>query len=168
MFEGPDALKLFSDISVNSFENYKLGQTKHLIHCSEVGKVIAQGVLIRAGELKFVNQSLSTFYSEFMLKKGNYNATFHERQTFNFQVSGPKALQVVEKLAPGRGLREIKFMNVGTLRIKGREVSALRQGMAGEIGFELQGPKEYAQEIYDAVLEAGKEFGIRRLAVMFQ
>ncbi len=163
VFEGPDALKLFSDISVNSFDNYKLGQAKHVIHCSEAGKVIAQGVLIRAGEDKFINQSLSTFYAEFMLKKGNYNATFHVRETFNFQVSGPKALQVIEKLAPGQPLRDIKFMNIGKIRIKGREVIALRQGMAGEIGFELQGPKQFATEIYEAVLEAGQEFGIRRL-----
>ena len=34
VFEGPEALKLFSDISVNSFENFKLGQAKHVIHCS--------------------------------------------------------------------------------------------------------------------------------------
>lgn len=163
VFEGPDALKLFSDISVNSFENFKLGQAKHVIHTSEAGKVIAQGVLIRTGEQTFINQSLSTFYAEFMLKKGNYNVTFRERHTFNYQVSGPKALQVMEKLAPNQGLREIKFMNVGKIRIKGREVDALRQGMAGEIGFELQGPREHAQEIYNAVLEAGAEFGIRRL-----
>ena len=35
--------------------------------------------------------------------------------------------------------------------------------MAGEVGYELQGPTEYAQEIYDAIVEAGQEFGIRRL-----
>ena len=51
----------------------------------------------------------------------------------------------------------------GKININGRDVWALRQGMAGEIGYELQGPREYAREIYDAVLEAGQEFGIRRL-----
>jgi len=35
--------------------------------------------------------------------------------------------------------------------------------MAGEIGFELQGPAAYAQEIYQAILQAGREYGIRRL-----
>jgi vanillate/3-O-methylgallate O-demethylase len=35
--------------------------------------------------------------------------------------------------------------------------------MAGEVGFELQGSTRYAREIYEAVIEAGKEFGIRRL-----
>ena len=163
VFEGPKALKLFSDIAVNSFENFRICQGKHVIHCSEAGKVIAQGVLIRAGEQTFINQSLSTYYPEFMLKQGVYDATFHERKTFNYQVSGPRALQVMEKLAAGQKLREIKFMNVGPIRIKGRHVSALRQGMAGEIGFELQGPTEYADEVYAAVLEAGREFGIRRL-----
>lgn len=35
--------------------------------------------------------------------------------------------------------------------------------MAGELGFELQVPAELGPEIYAAVLEAGAEFGIRRL-----
>jgi vanillate/3-O-methylgallate O-demethylase len=42
-------------------------------------------------------------------------------------------------------------------------VLALRQGMAGEIGFELQGPTKFSKEVYDAILEAGRDFGIRRL-----
>ena len=54
-------------------------------------------------------------------------------------------------------------MHTTEFEIAGRRGWALRQGMAGEIGFELQGPTAYAQEIYDAVLDAGEEFGIRRL-----
>jgi vanillate/3-O-methylgallate O-demethylase len=60
-------------------------------------------------------------------------------------------------------IRDIGFMRFRTIHIKGRDVIALRQGMAGELGYELQGPQEYAREIYDAILEAGQEFGIRRL-----
>jgi len=39
----------------------------------------------------------------------------------------------------------------------------LRQGMAGEPGFELVGPHEWKEEIIKAILEEGQEFGIRRL-----
>jgi len=35
--------------------------------------------------------------------------------------------------------------------------------MAGEIGFEVQGPKEKSKEIYDVIYQAGKEFNIRRI-----
>ena len=40
---------------------------------------------------------------------------------------------------------------------------ALRQGMAGEVGYELHGPIENARDIYGALLDAGRDFGIRRL-----
>jgi vanillate/3-O-methylgallate O-demethylase len=54
-------------------------------------------------------------------------------------------------------------MHSGKIKIRGHDVLALRQGMAGEIGFELQGPIQFSKEIYDAILEAGNDFGIRRL-----
>jgi vanillate/3-O-methylgallate O-demethylase len=71
-------------------------------------------------------------------------------------------IYVVEK-ACSQSLRDVKFMHSGRITIKGHDVVALRQGMAGEIGFGLQGPTRYSKEIYEAILEAGKEFGIRRL-----
>jgi vanillate/3-O-methylgallate O-demethylase len=40
---------------------------------------------------------------------------------------------------------------------------ALRQGMAGEIGFELQGPIKFREQVSAAVMDAGNEFGIRKL-----
>ena len=42
-------------------------------------------------------------------------------------------------------------------------VPALRQGMAGEVGYELHGPIEHAREIFNALMRRGQEFGIRRL-----
>ena len=35
--------------------------------------------------------------------------------------------------------------------------------MAGEIGFELQGPIKFREQVTAAVMDAGKEFGIRKL-----
>lgn len=54
-------------------------------------------------------------------------------------------------------------MHSGKIRIAGVEMLALRQGMAGEIGFELQGPIKYREQVTAAVMAAGKEFGIRKL-----
>jgi vanillate/3-O-methylgallate O-demethylase len=54
-------------------------------------------------------------------------------------------------------------MHFRKLRIAGLDVIALRQGMAGELGYEIQAPIQHHRELYDAILKAGKEFGIRRL-----
>jgi vanillate/3-O-methylgallate O-demethylase len=45
--EGSDAVHLFKDHAVNSLENYKVGQTKHLISCNKDGKVIGEGILLK-------------------------------------------------------------------------------------------------------------------------
>jgi vanillate/3-O-methylgallate O-demethylase len=161
-FKGPDALQLFAEVSVNSFAKFAIGQAKHVIHCDPEGFVIHEGILSRLGEDEFMLFGRGGYWVDYNLRRGGYNASSEETDLYNFQVSGPRALEVVEKAA-GQSLRDIRFMHFGKIRIRGRELLALRQGMAGEIGFELQGPRAEAEEIYDAVLQAGQEFGIRRL-----
>ena len=162
LIEGPEAFKLLSDISVNSLAKFDMGQAKHVIQCNEDGKVIAEGILMRLGEEKFVVQSTPAFYTGYKLHTGTYKAKAWQEDWFKYQIQGPNALYVVEK-ASGESIRDIDFMRFRKTHIKGREIIVLRQGMAGEIGYELQGPGEYAQEIYDVILEAGKEYGIKRL-----
>jgi vanillate/3-O-methylgallate O-demethylase len=50
---------------------------------------------------------------------------------------------------------------MGTIRIAGQDVRALRHGMAGAPGLEIWGPYEESDEIRGAILEAGEEFGIQ-------
>ena len=161
-FKGPGVLKLFSDIAVNSFAKFEIGQSKHVIHCNKDGKVIHEGILSRLGAEEFMLFGRGCFWADYNLRHGRYEATSEADDWFNFQVSGPNAIYVVEKAA-GQSLRDVKFMHSGKIRIRGHEVLALRQGMAGEIGFELQGPSKFSKEVYDAILEAGRDFGIRRL-----
>jgi len=83
--------------------------------------------------------------------------------TTNFQVSGPNALFVLEKLFKTNALRDVRFMRSTTVCLDDYEVIALRQGMAGEIGFELQADGKHNQQLLEAILEASREFGIRRM-----
>jgi vanillate/3-O-methylgallate O-demethylase len=161
-FKGPDALKLFSDISVNSFAKFDIGQSKHVIHCDDNGKVIHEGILSRLSDDEFMLFGRGCFWADYKLRHGKYNCTSKADDWFNLQVSGPNAIHVVEK-ASGQSLRDVKFMHSGKIRIAGCEILALRQGMAGEIGFELQGPMTHHKEVYEAIMRAGKDYGIRKL-----
>jgi len=161
-FKGPDALRLLSDITVNSFMKFDIGQAKHAIHCNDTGKVIHEGILIRLGEEEFMMQGRGCLWADFRLKSGDYEAVSEPDDWFKFQVSGPLSVKVIEKMT-GESVRDVPFMHMGTIHVDGLEVGALRQGMAGEVGFELQGPRAHASTVYAAILEAGKEFGIRRL-----
>ncbi|MDD2554502.1 MAG: hypothetical protein PHP51_08015 [Desulfotomaculaceae bacterium] len=161
-FRGPDVEKLFSDFSTLSFKKFEIGQAKHCIHCNVDGKVIHEGILTRFGQQEYLLFGRGCFWMNYNLEKGNYNVTSEPEDWFNLQVSGPNAVALLEKSC-GESLRDVKYMYIKKIKIRGKSIYALRQGMAGEPGFELVGPHEWKEEIMQAVLEDGAEFGIRRL-----
>ena len=81
------------------------------------------------------------------------------RKYWRFQIQGPNAWQIIEKLNGGP-VEQLKFFRMAEMTIAGQRVRTLRHGMAGEPGLELWGPYETYDEIRDAILEAGREFGI--------
>ena len=81
------------------------------------------------------------------------------RRYFRFQIQGPTAWQVIEKLNGGP-LEQLRFFHMATMTVAGEQVRTLRHGMAGAPGLELWGPYELHGRIRDAILEAGAEFGL--------
>ncbi len=173
--EGPDALKLLSDLAVNSFENFTVNKAKQFVPCSYDGYVIGDGILFHLEEnrLVFVGRVPTANWIQFHAETGGYDvaAVLDDRSpsilmgnpvnriTYRYQIQGPKAEQLIEKLNGGP-LPEIKFFNMGVIKIAGRDVRALRHGMAGAPGLEVWGPYEQGEEIRAAIIEAGKEFGL--------
>lgn len=176
--EGSDALKFLSSITVNSFENFSVGKAKHYIMCNEAGKVMAEGILQCRGKDKYLLQSNTSYamYQYYTNVEKYPDLKIHQpdwyvleeyglaitADLFKFQVSGPKALSLCEKVT-GENLKNVKFMNFKEVEIAGVPCIALRQGMAGEIGFEFQGPIEKLVEVRNFIFEEGKEFHCRRL-----
>ncbi len=162
-FTGQEAIRLLSDFTVNSMERFGVGQSKHAIHTDENGKVIHEGVLTRFGDEDFVVHGRGGFWLRYQLENGRYDAEVTQEDWFVYQVSGPNAIKLLHKLDPSDGLLDAKYMWVAPITVAGHDIWALRQGMSGELGFELQGPRELGDDVYRAVFEAGQEFGIRRM-----
>jgi vanillate/3-O-methylgallate O-demethylase len=84
------------------------------------------------------------------------------RTNYRFQIQGPNAWKVIEKLNGGP-VPEVKFFHMGTMRIAGRTVRTLRHGMAGAPGLEIWGPYAEREEIRAAIVAGGKEFGLKEV-----
>jgi glycine cleavage system aminomethyltransferase T len=162
-FTGPDAVRLISDFSVNSVEHWETGQSKHAIHTNRDGKVVHEGVVTRFGAEDYVVHGRGGFWLEHQLARGDYDAQCRQEDWFVLQVAGPNSLAVLDAVTDTSDLLTTGFMRISQVQITGRPVWALRQGMSGEVGFELQGPREWGPEIHDLLLEAGRPFGIRRI-----
>src|SRR5262245_14589794 len=169
--EGPDALKLFSDLGINSFNNFKLNQAKQFIACNHDGYVIGDAILFPLGKDRFnlVGRPPAHNWVQFNLETGGYKATAERdersavnqghRKAFRYQVQGPHAAKVMEKVT-GRPAPDIKFFYMDDFTIAGQEVRALRHGMTGQPGWEMFGPWERGDEVKEAIVKAGQEFGM--------
>jgi syringate O-demethylase len=69
-------------------------------------------------------------------------------------------MKVIEKVL-GNPAPDLKFFHLTTITIAGRTVRALRHGMVGQPGWELFGPWADGDAVKNAIVEAGREFGLR-------
>lgn len=173
--KGPDAVRLCSQLTINSFTGFAPGKAKQMVPLSHDGFVIGDGILfyLDKDELLFVGRAPTVNWIHFHGETSGLNVQLIRddrspshpytqpvtRRHYRYQVQGPNAAQVLERLN-GAPLPEIKFFNLGYINIKGRKVRALRHGMAGAPGLELWGPYEQRDEVRAAILEAGQNAGI--------
>ena len=176
--EGPDALKLLSDLGTNSFAKFPVNRAKQFAPCSYDGYAIGDGILfhLEQDQLVFVGRAPAANWIQFHGETGGYKVTVQMddrspsnprgnavvRTCYRYQIQGPNAPQIIEKLNGGP-VPDIKFFNMDVIHIAGRKVRALRHGMAGAPGLEVWGPYEEREEIRAAIVEAGKEFGLREV-----
>jgi len=172
---GPDALKLLSYLTINSFNNFVPNRAKQMVPCSHDGYVIGDGILfyLDKDELLFVGRTPTVNWIQFHAETGPFKVEFIRddrspshprgkavtRRHYRYQIQGPAAAQVLERLN-GAPLPEVKFFQMGTISIRGRPVRCLRHGMAGAPGLEVWGPYAQADEVREAILEAGRDFGL--------
>ncbi len=175
---GPDALKMIKHLAFNTFENFAVNKAKQMIPCNYDGYVIGDGILFNLAEteLLFVGRAPTANWIEFHGETGGYDVNIVKddrspsfpggkpvvRKCYRYQIQGPNAWRVIEKLNGGPP-PEVKFFNMDYINIAGRQVRALRHGMAGAPGLEVWGPYDEGDEIRDAIMEAGSEFGMRRV-----
>jgi vanillate/3-O-methylgallate O-demethylase len=171
---GPDALRLLSDLGVNSFNGFAVGKAKQFVCCNPDGYVIGDAILffLDTDRLSLVGRPSAHNWVQYHAETGGYDVELERdersavnpagRKLYRFQVQGPNALEVLQR-ATGGPLPEIKFFNMGELTIAGHAVRALHHGMSGVPGLELFGPWAEGDDVRAAIVAAGEELGLRQV-----
>ncbi len=173
---GPDALKLLSDTGINSFANFPVNTAKQFVPTASNGGVIGDGILFHLAEDEFVyvGRAPAANWLQFHAETGGYDVEFRyddrspsrpygkavHREYYRFQIQGPNAWPIIEKLNGGP-LEQVKFFHMGDLTIAGEHGAHAaprhgRRARASSSGV----PTSSTARIRDAILEAGAEFGI--------
>lgn len=168
---GPDAERLLSGLAVNSFANFPVDRAKQFVAVDHHGRLIGDAILAHLDEDSYdlVGHPMVIDWVQFHAETGDFDVEFERDDNsivrrgdpvlFRYELQGPTALAIVEKLIGGP-VPQIGFFHMGRFPIAGLEVRGIRHGMAGQPGYELFGPWADGDRIRDALLEAGAEFGL--------
>ena len=171
-FEGPDVRRLVSDIGVNSLKNFGANKAKQLVACNYDGHVIGDAILFGHADdkISIVGRPSVGNWAEFHARNGDYDVEITRdertvsndgsRMIYRYQIQGPNALDLIKAVHEGE-FPDIKFFNLGDLKIAGRKVRALNHNMSRMGGLELHGPVEDREAILEALLAAGDQFGLK-------
>ena len=164
---GPDADRLIDMITCRDLTKCAIKQGKYMLVTGPDGSIVNDPVLLHVAKDKWWMQladSDAGLYALGVAAAAGLDVEVSLPDVHPMQVQGPDSGKTLEKLV-GKSIFDIKYYWVEEFEIKGIPVLISRTGWTAIPGFEvnlLDGTQGDA--LWDAVMEAGREFDIRPIA----
>ena len=162
---GPEALKLVEYISTNKAASLKIGQAQYSGLLYEHGGFVDDILVHKVADDSFflcVNASNQDKDYAHIAAHNRFDCTVENAGDKYAQIAiqGPRALETMQKLTPVP-LAPIKYYHFVDGTVSGAAARIARTGYTGEDGFEIYVAPGEAARLWDEILEAGAEFGIK-------
>ncbi|MCP1607846.1 2Fe-2S iron-sulfur cluster-binding protein [Pseudomonas citronellolis] len=175
---GPDAAELLERLYTFGFARLAVGRTRYALMTNEHGVVIDDGVCARLGERHFYVTATTSGVDRIYQQMLKWNAQWRLNVDIAnvtaalaaVNLAGPLSRQVLAKLCDDVDLSAAAFPYLGVRsgKVAGIPARILRVGFVGELGYEVHVPARFAERLWDALMEAGAEHGIRPFGVETQ
>ena len=166
---GPDAGALLDRVYTHRFSNLRKGRIRYGLLCSETGAIMDDGtVTCMDDDRYFVTtttgnvDAIEDWFNWWLAGTGldvyitNVTAAWGA-----INVAGPRARETLVKLTDvDLSPDAFGYMRSAQGDVAGVPSIFLRIGFVGETGWELHFPAEYAEHLWNALMEAGSEYGI--------
>ena len=162
---GPEAAQLTDFVTTNAVYNMKTGQARYSGLLYRHGGFVDDILVHKVAENNYflcVNASNQEKDFEHIRSLNRFDARvdFASARYAQLAIQGPKARDTVQKLTPVP-LAAIRYYWFTDGEVCGVPARIARTGYTGEDGFEIYAASSHAARIWNEVLQAGAEFGIK-------
>lgn len=164
---GPDADRLIDMLTCRDLTKCQVKQGKYMLVTAPDGGIVNDPVLLHVAPNRWWMQladSDAGLYALGVASQAGLDVEVTLPDVHPMQVQGPLSGRTLEKLV-GPAIYDIRYYWIEEFEIRGIPVVVSRTGWTAIPGFEvnlLDGGR--GDELWDAILEAGEEFGIRPIA----
>ena len=170
--QGPDAARFLDYIYANRFSTLAVGKARYGIMLREDGCLLDDGTTSRLGERHFLLTTTTAnhtavlehleFQSQVVHPEWDVQLTDVTDQWAQFSIAGPRARDLLQRVMPGQDLSNtaVPFMAALPAHIAGVRGRLFRISFSGELAYEVAVPTDRADEVWNALLEAGRPLGV--------
>lgn len=165
LITGPGAIKAVQRLGTNDIEKAVEGQCQYTPLCYADGGVVDDCIVYRFGPERFlvcVNASNTDKAFEWMRSEAgkiaairNVSADYAE-----IAIQGPFSAEILKKIID-KDPRPVKRYHFIEAKVAGCPAIVSRTGYTGEDGFEVYSAPDSAVKVWDALMDAGKDSGIK-------
>ena len=160
--QGKDALKLVNRVITRDAAKCMVGQALYGCLCQDDGAVIQDGTIFRLGENHFRFHLADPSLRWLQLNGVAMDVVIKEisEDIAALALQGPNALKILQQVVDA-DLGQLKFFRLTSGKIQGIPVIVSRTGYTGDLGYELWFGAEYAERVWDCLVEQGSDYGIK-------
>lgn len=158
---GPDAAAFLSRVMVKNIQKLKLGQVSYCCWCDEYGKLLDDGTVWHLEENTYRVTAAEPNLNWFHRNAHGFDVEIVNttEQIAAVSLQGPNAREILKQVCDA-DVDNLKFFWLTKTTIDGHDVIITRTGYTGDLGYELWVDNDGALPLWDALMSAGRTFGI--------
>ena len=170
LVRGPDAGAFLDKLYPNRFSNLKPGRIRYGVISSDAGRIVDDGTICRLDDDSFYVTTTSSgagaveeWFSWWLADWGmQVHLTDLTQGLSAVNLAGPKAREIMAAVTELDCSNEgFQYMDGKRALIAGVPCLIMRIGFVGEVGYEIHFPAAHGEHVWDALLKAGKSYGLR-------
>ncbi len=167
---GADVVKFLEFIYPNRFANLKIGRVRYGVICDDAGILLDDGTIARLGDDRFFlttttgnADAIDSWFRWWLAARPQWDVrmTNVSGSYAAMNLAGPRSREALKKLTDADLASDaMPYLAASECTIAGVSAIVLRIGFVGELGYEIHIPSQFGLHVWEAILEAGREFSI--------
>ena len=170
MVRGPETGAFLDRLYPNRFSNLKPGRIRYGVISSDAGRIVDDGTICRIDDDTFYVTTTSSgagameeWFGWWLADwRMDVHVTDVTQALSAVNLAGPRAREVMARVCDLDVSNDaFAYMDGRRGLVAGVPCLILRIGFVGEVGYEIHCPSAHGEHLWDALLEAGAEHGLR-------
>ena len=167
IIKGKDAAALLHKVTTRNIHKLKVGQVYYTGWCDDEGKMIDDGTVARLDESTFRLTAAEPNLRWLMLNAVGLDVQFEDQtdSVASLSLQGPNSRVILNRICESN-LDGLKYFRLMKNKLGGVEVTISRTGYTGDLGYEIWMDAKDAVKVWDAIMEAGHDYGILPVGIL--